>query len=151
MMISKKFDPPSPLRARRGAANLLGQGSTQPIEKARFAEGKGLDFPSPKLGFSFPKAWIFLPPAWIFLPRFTQKENSAAPRNSMNNKVNSNCVNAVGSKWRIAADLRRQSVRPLKRRLASARPRPYMDQALLEECGDARGGTIRPVAAERPR
>ena len=40
------------------------------------------DFPSLRLGFSF--------------PRFAQKENSAAPRNSMNNNVNSTCVNAVG-------------------------------------------------------
>jgi len=45
------------------------EGPAQPFEKARFAEGKsldfpspGLDFPSPRLGFSFPKAWIFLPP-----------------------------------------------------------------------------------------
>ncbi|HKI14523.1 MAG TPA: hypothetical protein VKA12_05850, partial [Roseiarcus sp.] len=36
-------------------------GSTQPFEKARFAEGRSLDFPSEKLGFSFPLAWIFLP------------------------------------------------------------------------------------------
>ncbi len=43
----------------------------------------------------------------------------------------------------IAADTRRQSFRPLKlRRLASARPRPYMDQALSDGCGDARGGAI---------
>ena len=43
---------------------------------------KGLDFPSLRLGFS--------------LPRFAQKENSAAPQNSMNNNVNSTSVNAVG-------------------------------------------------------
>jgi hypothetical protein len=43
-------------------------GSAQPFERARFAEGKtldfastGLDFPSLRLGFSFPRAWIFLP------------------------------------------------------------------------------------------
>jgi hypothetical protein len=40
----------------------------QPFKKARFVEGKSLDFPSPgldfpslRLGFSFLKAWIFLP------------------------------------------------------------------------------------------
>ena len=47
----------------------MASGLAQPFEKARFAGGKsldfssrGLDFPSPWLGFSFPKAWIFLPP-----------------------------------------------------------------------------------------
>src|SRR5208282_3487615 len=60
----------------------------QPFEKAQFAEGKtldfpsaGLDFPSLRLGFSF--------------PRFASKENSAAPLNSISNNVNSTCVNAV--------------------------------------------------------
>ncbi len=55
------------------------EGAAQPFEKARFAEGKsldfaspGLDFPSPRLGFSFPKAWIFL-------PRFARKENLSGP------------------------------------------------------------------------
>ncbi len=45
------------------------RGPAQPFEKARFAEGKSLDFPSvrlgfffPWLGFSFREAWIFLPP-----------------------------------------------------------------------------------------
>jgi hypothetical protein len=38
------------------------EGPAQPFEKARFAEGKSLDFPSVRLGFSFPTAWIFLPP-----------------------------------------------------------------------------------------
>ena len=63
---------------------------------------------------------------------------------------------SLRSKSRIAADARRQSFRPLKlRRLASARPRPYMDQALSEECGDARGGATRQSPRsdrdERPR
>src|SRR5271165_2431825 len=49
------------------------EGPAQPFEKARFAEGKSLDFPSLRLGFSF--------------PRFAQKENSAVSRNSMNNNV----------------------------------------------------------------
>ena len=57
------------------------EGPAQPFEKARFAEGKSLDFPSLRLGFSF--------------PRFAQKENSAVSRNSMNNNVNSPCVNAL--------------------------------------------------------
>src|SRR5208337_4136268 len=46
----------------------MASGPAQPFEKAQFAEGKSLDFPSPRLGFSFPKAWIFLPPALILLP-----------------------------------------------------------------------------------
>ncbi len=46
----------------------------------------GLDFPSLRLGFSF--------------PRFARKENSAVPRNSMNNNVNSTYVNAVGRRMR---------------------------------------------------
>jgi hypothetical protein len=44
------------------------EGPAQPFEKARFAEGKSLDFPTLRLGFSFPLAWIFRPLAWIFLP-----------------------------------------------------------------------------------
>src|SRR5208337_1054597 len=66
------------------------EGPAQPFEKARFAEGKTLDFASPRLGFSFP--WL-----GFSFPRFALKENSAAPRNSMNNNVNSTCMSAPGS------------------------------------------------------
>jgi len=62
-----------PLSSEAPDRTLLGsckwrEGPAQPFEKAQFAEGKSLDFPSPSLGFSFPKAWIFLPPALILLP-----------------------------------------------------------------------------------
>ncbi|HKI13627.1 MAG TPA: hypothetical protein VKA12_01185, partial [Roseiarcus sp.] len=67
------------------------KGPAQLFEKARFAEGKtldfaspGLDFPSLRLGFSF--------------PRFVQKENSAAPRNSIRINVNATYVNAVAAR-----------------------------------------------------
>jgi len=41
----------------------MAEGPAQPFEKARFSEGKSLDFPSLRLGFSF--------------PRLAQKENSS--------------------------------------------------------------------------
>ena len=50
---------------------------------------KRLDLRKERAWIFLPMAWIFLPKAWIFLPRFAPKENSAAPRNSMNNNVNS--------------------------------------------------------------
>ncbi len=62
-------------RQRRPKKMKWREGPAQLFEKARFAEGKTLDFPSPgldfpslRLGFSFLKAWIFLPPALKILP-----------------------------------------------------------------------------------
>ncbi|HME85811.1 MAG TPA: hypothetical protein VKG91_14995 [Roseiarcus sp.] len=73
-----------------GRKRQSGLGPAQPFEKARFVEGKSLDFPSS--GLDFPSLRF-----GFCFPRFAQKENSEAPRNSMDNNVNSTCVDAVES------------------------------------------------------
>src|SRR5271165_765735 len=62
---------------------LCGGRSAMSVPTAIFAS-PDLDFPSLRLGFSF--------------PRFVQKENSAAPRNSIRINVNATYVNAVAAR-----------------------------------------------------
>ncbi len=67
------------------------EGPAQPLEKARFAEGRSLDFPSEKLGFSFPLAWIFLPLAWISLPPLRAEGEQCASAGGRK-KTNDPCI-----------------------------------------------------------
>ena len=67
------------------SCGLPRNGRRNPLKRLNSRKEMSLDFPSLRLGFSF--------------PRFAQRENSAAPRNSMSNHVNSTCVNAMGA-WR---------------------------------------------------
>ncbi len=56
----------------------LASGPAQLFEKARFAEGKSLDFPSPSLDFPSSRLGLSFLLLGFSVPRFAQKENSAA-------------------------------------------------------------------------
>ena len=86
-------------RQRRPKRTKWREGPAQPFEKARFAEGKSLDFSSPGLDFSSLRLGFSFPWLGFSFPPFAQTENSAAPRNSMNNNLNSMTRVESSSGW----------------------------------------------------
>jgi hypothetical protein len=74
------YDPISPEAAEKESVAEWREGPAQPFEKARFAEGKSLDFPSPALDFPSLRLGFFFPWLGFSSPRFMRKENSAEDR-----------------------------------------------------------------------
>ena len=122
------------LSAKKAEKQRIASRPAQPFEKAGFAEGKCLDFPSPDLDFPSPRlGFSFLLLGFSF-PRSAQTENSAAAGG----------LASIPPPWSLAKWGRRTA----RRAMEGARPKLGGRLADIEgSCSKSNGAALSPSAA----